>query len=92
MSKTSLKLVYYYLYDVEESFTMDICTHPFNRPFYDFCTNLIFIHLSLRSQLWKYRSKYTVSCANIFKNRLFKKSDHEVALEFFYIISAFQIT
>ena len=32
-SKIGLKLVYYYLYLLEASFTMNVCPHPFNRYF-----------------------------------------------------------
>ena len=41
-SKIGLKLVYYYLYHVEEEFAMDICTHPFNMPFMLFVQTLYF--------------------------------------------------
>ena len=43
------KLVYYYLYNEEASFTLGICTHLFNRLFI-IIIKKTFIHLSLSSQ------------------------------------------
>ena len=51
LSKMGLKLVYYYLYNVESQFTMYLCMSlTFNQDFYYFCTNIGLIHLSLSWQ------------------------------------------
>ena len=49
-SKTGEKLVYYYLYYVEESLPMDVCTHPFNITVIIICKKIIYSYLSLSSQ------------------------------------------